>query len=416
MRRPLKSPSHRLAGDSLKLVHLAQGLTQSSSRMEERAWEHGLDTLLHKLLRTGHQETLDAALNHLFKSDLPAYDSLMEAAEADSESCRIEHDGEQFDALLVAAPILAWTRFFIAAGTIPAEAVNTLSAHMHAHLLASNARLAIAPTLFAIDQLPRNHAETLALTQRMAQAALKDTPLKPLTNSPETAPFLADTRYLLAVVVVRAGEPHFLWQETMHPADRERATSHWRTQAAPNVTRLLPGCNVELLLPEAYFVACREADKLIRPASIRAAVNYLTNTLGIESQELRAVIGGFCEEPATGQVDEYRIGFTMRHTPEVIYGVVWPLYGQEEGDVEPESLAGTLGSVEMLEDDKPHTASEEILALLRECGVVHIKRHSELFPMEFCDDCGAPLYPDPDAELVHAEMPEDTPTGTGHLH
>jgi hypothetical protein len=416
MRRPSKSSSHRLSSDSQKLIHLAQGLTQSSSRVEERAWEHSLDALLQKLLRTGHQETLDAALNHLLKGDPNTYDTLMEASEANSESCRIEHEGEQFDALLVAAPILAWTRFSIAAGTIPADAVNTLTTHLHAHLLASKARLAVAPTLYSIDQLPNSHAETFSLTQRMAQAVLKDTPLRPLTNPPETAPFLADTRYVLAIVLARAGEPHFLWQESLNPADRERADTHWRAQVTPTVTRLLPGCNVELLLPEAYFVACREADKLIRPASIHAAVHYLTNTLGIEAQELRAIIGGFCEEPTTGRVDEYRIGFTLRHTPEVIYGVVWPLYEQEEGDLEPESLTETLIGTESILDDKPRTASEEILSLLRECGVVHIKRHSERFPMEFCDDCGAPLYPDPDAELVHAEMPEDAPTGAGHLH
>ncbi|HEX7649512.1 MAG TPA: DUF2863 family protein, partial [Noviherbaspirillum sp.] len=46
----------------------------------------------------------------------------------------------------------------------------------------------------------------------------------------------------------------------------------------------------------------------------------------------------------------------------------------------------------------------------------HIKRHSERFPMEFCEDCGAPLYPDSDGELVHAEMPEDVPSGTEHFH
>ncbi|RJG05860.1 DUF2863 family protein [Noviherbaspirillum cavernae] len=417
MRRPSKNSSHRLSGDSQKLVNAAQGLMQSSSRLEERVWERNLDALLRKLLKTGHQETVDAALDHLFKSDLSAYETLMEAAEAGSESCHIEHDDGHYDALLIAAPILAWTRFSIASGTIPTDVQTALSAHLHAHLLSSNARLAMAPTLFAIDQLPHSHAETLAMTQRMAQAALKDTPLRPLTNPPETAPFLADTRYVLAVVVVRAGEPLFLWQETANPADRERAASHWRAQAMPNIMRLLPGCNVELLLPEAYHIACREADKFIRPASIRAAVHYLTNTLATDPQELRAIIGSFSEEPVSGRIDEYRISFTLRHSPEVIYGVVWPLYGQEDEDeADRATIAEALSSVEDALSDQPRTPSEEILALLRESGIVHIKRHSERFPLEFCDDCGSPLYPDPDADLVHAEMPEDVPSGTGHFH
>jgi hypothetical protein len=317
---------------------------------------------------------------------------------------------------LIAAPVLAWTRFSIASGTIPPDMRDTLSAHLGAHVLAQGVRLALAPTLFAIDQLPHGHAETFALTQRMAQAAIKGSVLRPLTNPPETAPFLADTRYLLAAVAAPAGEPLFRWQETMDPQDREQALAQWRAQAAPNITRLLPGCGIELLLPDAYHIACREADRLIRPASIRAAVHYLSHTLDVVPQDLRAVIGGFGDEPVGGRIDEYRIGFTLRHSPEVVYGVVWPLYGQED-DVEGDagSLAELTGAEETNGSER-RTAIEDILALLRECGIVHVKRHAERFPMEFCDDCGAPLYPDPDGELVHAEMPEDAPSGAGHFH
>ena len=95
-------------------------------------------------------------------------------------------------------------------------------------------------------------------------------------------------------------EPLFGWQASLHPAERAEALAHWRTQATPNIVSLLPGCGVELLLPEAYYVACREADKEIRPASIRAAVNYLTQTLGVEANSLRAIIGGFSEDPVAG--------------------------------------------------------------------------------------------------------------------
>ena len=184
MRRPTKSSSNKLSGDSLRLVSLAQGCVQSSSRLEERAWEHSLDQLLQKLLKASHQASLDSALDHLFKTDLPAYDTLMEAVEANSESCVIEQDGITYDALLIVAPILAWTRFSIASGPINSDMRTTLSAHLQAHLLTPDARLALAPTLYSIDQLPRNHAETHALTQRMALAALKNSPLRaPLLKS-----------------------------------------------------------------------------------------------------------------------------------------------------------------------------------------------------------------------------------------
>jgi len=415
MRRSSKSSPNKLSADSQRLVSIAQGMAQASSRLEERIWERSLDELIHKTLKGGHQETLDAALEHLFKTNLPGYDRLVEAVEAGSESCTIEHEGVHYQALLVAVPILAWTRFSIASGAVSEEMRRTLGAHLHGHILASDTRLAVAPTLYAIDQLPRNHTETFGLIQRLAQAAVKGTQVRPPAHAPETAPFLADTRYLLAAVAAPAGTPLYRWQETLQASGRAQALEQWRAQAMPNIASLLPGCGVELLMPEAYYVACREADKQIRPASIRAAVHFLTNTLAIEPSGLRAIIGSFSEDPVAGRVDEYRIGFTLRQNPEVIYGVVWPLYDQEDEDESVVTTFESLTTPEIL-DTNLRTPLEEIVALLRSCGVTHIKRHSERFPMEFCEDCGAPLYPDQDAELVHAEMPEDAPSGAGHFH
>ena len=416
MSRPSKNTNHKLSADSQRLATLAQAIIQAASRLEERNWERQLDTLLRKLLKSNHQDVVDAALDHLFKLESAAYDALMECAEAASESCQIEQDGITYDALLVAMPILAWTRFSIASGPIPADMVLTLSAHLHAHVLATDTKMAMAPNLFSIDQLPRSHAETFTLTQRMAQAALKGSPLKQVAQPPETAPFLADTRYLLAVVTAPANEPLFRWQASANLLERDEALSQWNTQAMPNITRLLPGCGIELLLPEAYFVACREGDKQIRPASIRAAVHYLTYTMDVEPHELQAIIGSFGEESDESRVDEYRVSFALAENLDVIYGIVWPLYGQEdEEELHYRELDVPIDPV-ISADVERKSPIEEILALLEECGVTNVKRHTELFSMEFCDDCGSPLFPDMDAELTHAEMPEDAPAGSTHLH
>ncbi len=405
MRRPNKGSSAKLSADSQRLVSYAQAVTQAASRLEERGWEKLLDALVQKQLKNNHQDVADAALDELFKLQSGAYDALIETLEACSESCRIAHEGQEYDALLIAAPILAWTRFSIASGPISPDMLATLSAHLYAHVLASDARMALAPTLFSLDQMPRSHVETAALTQKLAQVALKGSAPKTPANVPETAPFLADTRYLLAVVVVPAGEPLFHWQSVQNIAERDTALQQWRKQAEPNLVKLLPGCGLELLLPEAYYVACREADKRIRPASIHAAVHYLTHALNVEPSVLNASIGGFSENPAEGRVDEYRIGFTLQHEPEVIYGVVWPLLGEEDEN-----------SRLPLEDPASKTPQDTIVSLLQEAGIRQIRQHNERFAMEFCDDCGAPLYPDLDADLVHAEMPEDVPQAPGHLH
>lgn len=417
MRRPSKDSSHKLTADSQRLVTFAQAIVQAASRLEERSWEHSLDTQLQKLLKTGHQDTIDNTLGSLFKEDLNAYDVLMDGVEAVSESTVVLHDDVRHDALLVAVPILAWTRFSIASGSIGAEALGVLSTHFAAHLLADGTKMAMAPTLYSIDQLPRSHVETYAKTQKLAQAALKGSTLKPSGKEPETAPFLADTRFLLVAVVAPAGAPLFRWQMPAAQNDfiveRSAALDQWRVQATPTIARLLPGCGLELLLPEAYYVACREADKLIRPVSVRAAVHYLTHTLAIEPSELRAVIAGFGEESADGQVDEYRIAFTLRQAPEVIYGIVWPLYGQEDEDGTP--IEGLI-QVGIAALDKQKTPVDEIVEHLNAAGITQIKRHAERYVGEYCDDCGAPLFADPVGELAHAEMPEDTPQGTEHFH
>jgi hypothetical protein len=418
MRRPSKDSSLKLSAEGQRVASLAQAIVQAASRIEERSLEAHLDHTLQRLLKSNHTDTIEHALNTLFKDDLNAYDVLMEGVEAVSEASTLVEleDGveQRYQALLVAAPVLAWTRFAIASGPVPADLLATLAAHFSAHLLAEGARLAIAPVLFSIDQLPRTHAETYALTHKLAQAAYKNQAVKMQIKTPETAPFLADTRYLLAAVVVPHGAPIFRWQEAAHlpnfQVERAGALEQWQTQAAPNVARLLPGCGIELLLPEAYYVACREADKLIRPVSIRAAVHYLTNSLDCEASELRAVVAGFGEESSEAQVDEYRVGFTMRQSTDVVYGIVWPLYGQEDEDGTP--VEGLMNVADLGQ----RTPLDEIVACLNESGITHIKRHNERYVTEYCDDCGAPLFADPTGELVHAEMPEDAPVGNEHFH
>jgi len=415
MRRSSKD-SPKLSAESQRLVSISQAIVQAASRVEERTWERNLDSQLQKLLKTNHQENIDAALNVLFKGDLAVYDVLMDSVEAVSESSTMTEqvDGGEvtWQALLVAAPILAWTRFSIASGTIPNEILTTLSAHFSAHLLADGARMAMAPTLYSLDQLPRTHAETYGLTHKLAQAAHKGSSVKPAAPGPDASQFLADTRYLLVAVIAPVGAPLFRWQEPQHhinfEAEREVALEQWRAQAGPNVARLLPGCGTELLLPEAYYVACREADKLIRPVSVRAAVHYLTYTLGVEPGDLRAVIAGFGDEVNDSQVDEYRVGFTLRQSADVVYGIVWPLYGQEDEEGTP--MEGPVHG------GRPPAPIDEIVKQLNEMGISHVKRIAERYVAEYCDDCGAPLFADPSGELVHAEMPEDTPAGNEHFH
>lgn len=358
-------------------------------------------------MRNGNQTTLDAALDHLQQNHPDAYGALADMAETHSESFRIDIDGAPHEALLMAAPVLAWTRYAIPSGALKGDAVDALRTQMQAHVLAAGARVAIAPYLYSIDQLPRHHVDTARLAQQLLQTVLTGNAARlNLADLPETSPILADPRFLLALVVVPAGGALFRWQEDENGGrvERSQCLEQWAAQGGPSFAAILPGCEFECLLPDAYYSACRDADEQVRPHTVRTAVRYLFDTLGTAPQDLRAVIAGFGER----RIDEYRIGFTRRGSNDVIYGVVWPLYGRENGELGMEEdavdLEGANGPV------------EEIVELLKKAGVSDVRRHAGRFEPEFCDDCGVPLYADPLGEIVHAEMPEDAEPAQPHFH
>ncbi|MDR5834224.1 DUF2863 family protein [Caballeronia sp. LZ034LL] len=397
----------RIPPDADKLVSLSLALFASGSRVEDRFWEARLDTLIAKLVRNGNQTTLDAALDHLQQNHPDAYGALADMAETHSESFSIDIDGTPHEALLIAAPVLAWTRYAIPSGALKSDAVDALRTQMQAHILATDVRVAVAPYLYSIDQLPRHHVDTARLAQQLLQGATGGATIRlNLADLPETSPILADPRFLLALLVVPSGAAFFRWQEDENGSrvERGQCLEQWTTQGGPSFAAILPGCEFECLLPDAYYSACRDADEQVRPHTVRTAVRYLFDTLGTAPQDLRAVIAGFGER----RIDEYRIGFTRRGSNDVIYGVVWPLYGRENGELGMEDdtaeLEGANGPV------------EEIVELLKKAGVTDVRRHAGRFEPEFCDDCGVPLYADPLGEIVHAEMPEDAEPAQPHFH
>ncbi|MFP5400449.1 MAG: DUF2863 family protein [Gammaproteobacteria bacterium] len=362
-----------------QLVRLATGLAESGSRVEDRYWEQQLATLIDHTLADNDEEVLNAALDHLYSADSRAYDELADSIESRAE-CAAGAFPEH-DVVLIAAPVLAWSRYRIAATSISPAVLANLRVHLQAHVLAKGAHLSVADFLFSPDQLPQGYCSTAEFAKVICGAAQDNLDLHIETEGmPNTAQFLSDTRYLLAAVAVPRGNPIFRWQEA--DGSRDTALEQWRAQGGACLTPLLPGCAVDLVLPESYFAASRAADKDSRPYSVRASVAYLGTTLETPAANLRAVIAPFWER----NLDEYRIGFTVRGQDAVVHGVVWPLLGAE---------------------DETTDCPAQIEAVLRESGVNDIVVLDHQFPMEYCDDCGAPLYPSPEGEVAHAEMPED---------
>ncbi|MBW6495504.1 MAG: DUF2863 family protein, partial [Burkholderiaceae bacterium] len=114
----------------------------------------------------------------------------------------------------------------------------------------------------------------------------------------------------------------------------------------------------------------------------------------LDAGELRATVAAFGDE----RVDEYRIGLSVDEDgEEVVQGMVWPLLGAESES-----------------DDTPPI--EQIRETLREVGVTDVRLWPEMTEPDYCEDCGAPLFPNGKGDVVHAEMPADIEPESAHFH
>lgn len=393
MKRSRFSRRTKQTPDTEELIRLATQLSLSGSRIEDNFWERRLAGVVERLLAGNDEAALNSALDHLFGAGGRAYDELADMVESCAE-CRqlvIGGAGGGQDVLLFSAPVLAWSRFSIPSGSIAPEILATLRVQLQAHVLAADVRFGIADFFFSPDQLPQSYCETAALSEKLIKAALhgRDLKLDPAQMA-ETMNFLSDTRYLIGVVCAPAGAPLFRWQE--EDGSRTEALKQWRLQGGEALRPLLPACALEPLLPQSFHAAVREADRASRPYSLRSAVAFLQTTLNISAASLRAVVAPYYDR----QLEEFRIGFTLGEAAEVVHGVVWPLLENED------EAAEMPGQIE---------------AVLREAGVHEVLVLDHRFPLEYCDDCGAPLYPNPDGEPVHADLPEQEEEAVPrHLH
>lgn len=394
--RKLRDRKSHLSPDAERLVTASLGLSNSGSRLEDRFWERQLSARLDRLLDSSHPHALYDALDRLQQTDAEAYGALVEAVEESAEAITIEVDGKAWDCLLVSAPLVLWTRFRIPAGPILASTTRQLTEVWSKQVLAEQARVVLAPSMFSIDQLPPDFSDLRKMVRKLAAAAIGGQPPKlDLKSLPETADMLADARFILGVAVVPSGEPMFRWQavDSSTHASRISCLEAWVANGRPILETLVPGCGFECLLPDAYHLNLREADRRVRPYAIHASVHFLTHALKREPKDIKATIAAFGVE----RCDEYRIGLSVGNDDEVAQGIVWPLLGSETETDDPAPLS-------------------QIKDCLHQAGITSISVWPDLNEPEYCEDCAAPLFPSDKGEIVHAEMPQDTEPEATHFH
>ena len=388
-----QSPSSK-RGRSLRsaesLIRLAEGLATSGSRAEDVYWNKKLEAEIKRVILEKDEISLNVALDKLSEKESRAHEELADAIEGCVEFERIIVGGKTFDTLLITAPILAWSTMGLANFNVTPEQLEEISCLLKKHVFNQNAQISLVNYLYSPDQLPESFIETRQLKKAITHSLLKSHHLLLDEGEiKETATFLADQRHLLGVVAVATGEHIFRWQDNfMQPEEIEAS---WKKVSKEIFSKIMPQCAKDVVLPRAYYVACRDADRQLRKFSINASVSYLSSSSSITNESLLVVIGGCYDR----QLEEYRISFCDKRTFEVYHGIVWPLLGPE---------------------DEYSELNEIIEQYLKSCGVSEVKFLTQRLPLEYCEDCGSPLYPNIEGEMVHTEQPESDDFQHQHIH
>lgn len=386
MRRTRVSSRSRQSVDAQGLVKLARRLSESGSRLEEQLWQRRLIELINDRLGRRNDDAVEAALEDLARSSQPAYDDLADLAESCAESTVIDIDGQPYDTLLIAMPLLAWSRYRLPTTTLSPGVCDALRAHFSGHLLARNARMALADYLFSIDQLPEAFADVRKQIEQLGDAVAENITLHmDARKLREPVAMLADTRYVLVAIAAPQGAPLYHWQESgVDPDSKMAALAAFSEQVAGALQPVMTGCRFRVLAPNAFHAALRYADRELREFSLEAAVSYLKLAYDFTPAALTAAFGVF-EDPSGSSGGEVRIGLAKTSgDDDVIEGVVWPLLG----------------------DDEEQTM-EDVDKALKALSLNKAVAHAHRFPLEFCDDCGAPMFPNAAGHVVHAEPPEE---------
>ena len=382
--------------DTQLLQKLAMNLDKSASIVEDHWWQKKLFALVDGMLLAGQENELTNALDALAEADSRAQAALADSLEGAAETIEFEMNGQTYVSLLIAAPIMAWSRYAVPSSSLSNEVLTPLKTQFAAHFLANDVQLTLADFLFSPDQLPRSFCDTRELLNALTESAKAGKPNNvDASTMPETNRFLADIRYLVGCVIAPKGNPIFRWQEP--DGDRLTALTQWQQQGLVNLSDVMSGCAVEGLMANAYHAACRDADRAIRPYSLTASVLLLHALLNLEPAQLQATVCPCFDK----ELVEYRVGFGPIGSLNIFHGMAWPALDEADGfgngDVQAEMEAA-------------------IEATIRKTGITDIEFLTQQFPMEFCEDCGAPFYPNREGELVHIEMPEPEQHSSLTLH
>jgi hypothetical protein len=386
--------------DQALFIRLCKEIDQAESQAEQRFWCDQLNNALLKSFARNQGVHIETTMAQLDQSDENLGDILLERAMDISESETIEIDGRAWEVVLILAPMIVWTRYQLPHVRIDADRAKDISAALKRSVLVPQARIAMQSAMVDMAGLPNGYANIWKAMHALGSAAINGLELIEAPRGDSPMPFVfADTRYVVLAAAVPKGEALFCWQADLETS-REASLDAWRDSMTTRLAQDMPGCQLELMLPCAYHSGFEQAEKRIRPITIRASCEWLIQTLDLPKGALKATI----VTVQTSIERQYRIGYSVGHRADVIYGTIWHAFEQSIADTGEELESDALQDI------------EEIVAVLKESGVGEVRHIPGTYETADCDGCGAPLFPDPRGELTHIELPERILDAPAHFH
>ena len=147
----------------------------------------------------------------------------------------------------------------------------------------------------------------------------------------------------------------------------------------------MAGTRIDVQPPSAFFTGWRQADAAMRVFCLRALVSYVC-CMGYNAADIIATTAVFVRmghEMQSMDTDEVRVGLSLKNQPSaVVAGVVLPTLPEEH--------------------EQNQTFAAEVL---HDAGINEIVSLPQTFPMEWCEDCGSPLYANSEGYVRHIETP-----------
>ncbi|MCF0253294.1 MAG: DUF2863 family protein [Duodenibacillus sp.] len=382
---------HKKAGpapcDAEEFIRLARLLAESGSDLEDAFVEDELRAHCQASLDRLQDAAIEQALARLKDEAGSAYDDLLALAEEASQA-RVDETGAH---LLILIPVFAWSRYTLPFGHLATYAMRKLGA-AYLKRYTTGARIAVGNCLLSAEHIP----ERLTHVRRLLNGLVAE--MKPgedvavvdvrslLTSNPPND--FSDSRYIVAAISADAPEGLFYARGSTY-IERARALMDFALEAHDILETELIGSVFEIQAPNAFYAAWRQTETAMRVFAVRSLVDF-AGCMGVEPARAVATAGIFrrqgAEEgdPQDGDY-EVRISIGSADDPEAVCaGVVWSCLSEE-----PESTQGFAADV------------------LAACGVQRIVTPDQEFPMEWCEDCGAPLYATPSGNIAHVEEPSE---------